>query len=49
MHYSRHVATAFVHGMRDMFSNKRIEKSYNAVFWGMIPKIKTTRRTTELQ
>ena len=49
MHYSRHVATAFVHCMRDMFSNKPIEKSYDAVFWGMTSKIKTTRHTSELQ
>ena len=35
--------------MRDVFSNKRIEKSYDAIFWGMISKIKTARHTSELQ
>ena len=38
-----------VHWMRDMFSNKRIEKSYDAIFLGMISKIKTARHTSELQ
>ena len=32
-----------------VFSNKRIEKSYDAIFWGMISKIKTARHTSELQ
>ena len=35
--------------MRDVFSNKWIEKSYDAIFWGMISKIKTARHTSELQ
>ena len=35
--------------MRDVFSNKRIEKSYDAIFLGMISKIKTARHTSELQ
>ena len=38
-----------VHYMRDVFSNKRIEKSYDAIFLGMIFKIKTARHTSELQ
>ena len=38
-----------VHCMRDVFSNKRIEKSYDAIFLGMISKIKTARHTSELQ
>ena len=38
-----------VHCMRDVFSNKQIEKSYDAIFWGMISKIKTARHTSELQ
>ena len=38
-----------VHCMRDVFPNKRIEKSYDAIFWGMISKIKTKRHTSELQ
>ena len=37
------------HCMRDVFSNKRIEKSYDAILLGMIPKIKTARHTSELQ
>ena len=32
-----------------VFSDKRIEKSYDAIFWGMISKIKTARHTSELQ
>ena len=32
-----------------VFSNKRIEKSYDAIFLGMISKIKTARHTSELQ
>ena len=27
--------------MRDVFSNKRIKKSYDAIFGGMVSKIKT--------
>ena len=38
-----------VHYMRGVFSNKQIEKSYDAIFLGMISKIKTTRHTSELQ
>ena len=38
-----------VHCMRDVFSNKTIEKRYDAIFWGMISKIKTVRHTSELQ
>ena len=38
-----------VHCMRDVFSKKRIERSYAAVFWGMISKIKTARHTSKLQ
>ena len=30
-------------------SNKRIEKSYDAIFLGMISKIKTARHMSELQ
>ena len=29
--------------MGDVFSNEWIEKSYDAIFWGMISKIKTAR------
>ena len=32
-----------------VFSNKLIEKSYDAIFLGMISKIKTARHTSELQ
>ena len=38
-----------VHCMRDVFSNKRIEKCYDAIFLGMISKIKSIRHTSELQ
>ena len=38
-----------VHCMRDVFSNKRIEKSYDAIFLDMISKTKTARHTNELQ
>ena len=37
------------HCMRDVFSNKRIEKTYDAIFWGKISKTKTARHTSELQ
>ena len=37
------------HFMRDVFSNKQIEKSYDAIFWGMISKTKTTKHTSELK
>ena len=37
-----------VHCMRDVFSKKRIEKSYDAIFLGMISKIDATRHTSEL-
>ena len=48
-HHSRHVATAFVYIACVTCSNKRIEKSYDAISLGMISKIKTTRHTSELQ
>ena len=32
--------------MRDVFSNKRIEKSYDAIFGGMISKIKNNKWIT---
>ena len=32
-----------VHCMRDVFSNKPIEKSYDAIVLGLISKIKTAR------
>ena len=35
--------------IRDVFSDKRIEKSYDAIFLGMISKTKTARHTSELQ
>ena len=35
--------------MRHIFSNKRIEKSCDVVFLGMICKIKSTRHTSKLQ
>ena len=35
--------------MHDVFFNKQIEKSYDAIFWGMISKPKTARHTSELQ
>ena len=38
-----------VHFMRDVFSNKRIKKGYDAIFWGIISNIKTTRHTSQLQ
>ena len=38
-----------VHSMCDEFSNKQIEKSYDAIFWGMISKTKIARHTSELQ
>ena len=37
------------HCMGDVFSNKRIEKSYDTVFLGMISKTKTARHTSELR
>ena len=37
------------HRMRDLFSDKWIEKSYDAFFWGMISKTKTARHKSELQ
>ena len=37
-----------VHCMRDVFSNKRAEKSYGAFFLGMIFKIEITRHTSKL-
>ena len=37
------------HCMHDVFFNKQIEKSYDAIFWGMISKTKTARHTSELQ
>ena len=37
------------HCMRDVFSNKPMEKSYDAIFLGMISKTKTARHTSELQ
>ena len=41
-------ATAFL-CIACVFSNKPIEKSYDAIFLGMISKIKTARHTSELQ
>ena len=41
--------SVYVYCMRDVFSNKLIEKSYDAIFLGMISKIKTPRHTSELQ
>ena len=38
-----------VHCMRDVFSNKRIEKSDDAIFLGMSSKTKTARHVSELQ
>ena len=35
--------------MPDVFSNKWIEKSYDASFLGMVSKIKTARHTSELK
>ena len=40
--------SACVHCMRDVFSNKRIERSHAALCLGMISKIKTARHTSEL-
>ena len=37
------------HCMRDVFSNKWMEKSYDAIFLGIISKTKTARHTSELQ
>ena len=37
------------HCMRDVFSTKRIENSYDAIFFGMISKTQTARHTSELQ
>ena len=48
-HHSRHVATTFVYIACVTCSNKRIEKSYDAISLGMISKIKTTRHTNEFQ
>ena len=41
-------ATAFLY-IACVFSSKRIEKSYDAIFLGMISKIKTARHTSELK
>ena len=41
--------SVYVHWMRDVFTNKRIKKSYDAIFWSMIFKIKSRRHTSELQ
>ena len=38
-----------VHCMREVLSNKRIEKSYDEIFLGMISKINTARHMSELQ
>ena len=38
-----------VHCMCDVFSNKLIEKSYDAMFLVMISKIKTARHMSELK
>ena len=41
-------ATAFLR-IACVFFNKPIEKGYDAIFWGMISKIKTAGHTSELQ